>query len=61
MDVELRHSLLAAIETAAPKHKLPVPTHTTFVLHRTHAPPLAATDVVYAIMGLIEHVSKSLI
>lgn len=57
MDVELRRSLLTALETAAPKHKLPSPTHTTFLLHRMHSPTLAAMDVVYAIMGLIEHVT----
>ncbi|CAB3222245.1 unnamed protein product [Arctia plantaginis] len=55
MDVELRHSLLTALETAAPKHKLPIPTHTTFLLQRPHSPTLAAMDDVYAIMGLIEH------
>ncbi|KAJ8710983.1 hypothetical protein PYW07_008225 [Mythimna separata] len=55
MDVELRRSLLTALETAAPKHKLPTPTHTTFLLQRVHSPTLAAMDVVFAIMGLIEH------
>ncbi|XP_026728688.1 cell division control protein 45 homolog [Trichoplusia ni] len=55
MDVELRRSLLTALQSAAPKHKLPDPTHTTFLLHRVHSPTLAATDIVYAIMGLIEH------
>lgn len=57
MDVELRRSLLAALEAAAPKHKLPVPTRATFLLQRPHAPPLAALDTVYAVMGLIENVS----
>ncbi|XP_072934113.1 cell division control protein 45 homolog [Epargyreus clarus] len=55
MDVELRRSLLTALETAAPKHKLPVPTRATFLLQRPHAPPVAALDTVYAIMALIEH------
>ncbi|KAF9423985.1 hypothetical protein HW555_000694 [Spodoptera exigua] len=55
MDVELRRSLLTSLETAAPKHKLPVPSHTTFLLQRVHSPTIAAIDVVYAIMGLIEH------
>ncbi|PZC80648.1 hypothetical protein B5X24_HaOG214215 [Helicoverpa armigera] len=55
MDVELRRSLLAALEAAAPKHKLPAPTHTTCLLQRVHSPTLPAMDVVFAIMGLIEH------
>ncbi|CAH1640921.1 unnamed protein product [Spodoptera littoralis] len=55
MDVELRRSLLTSLETAAPKHKLPVPSHTTFLLQRVHSPTIAAIDIVYAIMGLIEH------
>lgn len=59
MDVELRRSLLSAMETAAPKHKLPTPTHTTFLLHRPHSPALAAIDDVYAILGLIEHETTS--
>ncbi|XP_026501376.1 cell division control protein 45 homolog [Vanessa tameamea] len=55
MDVELRRSLLTALESAAPKHKLPVPTRATFLLQRPHALPVAALDTVYAIMALIEH------
>ncbi|XP_047514137.1 cell division control protein 45 homolog [Pieris napi] len=55
MDVELRRCLLTALETAAPKHKLPVPTRATFLLQKPHAQPLAALDTVYAIMALIEH------
>ncbi|CAH2093381.1 unnamed protein product [Euphydryas editha] len=55
MDVELRRSMLTALEAAAPKYKLPVPTRATFLLHRPHAPPLSALDMVYAIMALIEH------
>ncbi|XP_045454158.1 cell division control protein 45 homolog [Melitaea cinxia] len=55
MDVDLRKSLLTALETAAPKYKLPVPTRATFLLHRPHAPPLSALDMVYAVMALIEH------
>ncbi|XP_022831815.1 cell division control protein 45 homolog [Spodoptera litura] len=55
MDVELRRSLLTSLETAAPKHKLPVPSHTTFLLQRVHSPTIAAIDIVYAILGLIEH------
>uniref|UniRef100_A0A2H1VKQ4 SFRICE_006297 n=1 Tax=Spodoptera frugiperda TaxID=7108 RepID=A0A2H1VKQ4_SPOFR len=55
MDVELRRSLLTALEAAAPKHKLPEPSHTTFLLQRVHSPTIAAIDIVYAIMGLIEH------
>ncbi|KPI98939.1 PREDICTED: cell division control protein 45 homolog [Papilio xuthus] len=55
MDVELRRSLLTALETAAPKHKLPVPTKATFILQRPHMSPLAALDAVYVIMALIEH------
>ncbi|XP_013143374.1 PREDICTED: cell division control protein 45 homolog isoform X2 [Papilio polytes] len=56
MDVELRRSLLTALETAAPKHKLPVPTKATFILQRPLMAPLAALDAVYVIMALIEHV-----
>ncbi|KOB76537.1 CDC45-related protein [Operophtera brumata] len=56
MDVELRRCLLAALEDAAPRHKLPSPVHTTFLLRRPHSPTVAALDLVYAIMGLIEHV-----
>ncbi|KAI5633507.1 CDC45-like protein domain-containing protein [Phthorimaea operculella] len=55
MDVELRRSLLPSLETAAPKHKLPVPIEATFLLERPHAPSIAALDVVMAILGLIEH------
>ncbi|CAK1552394.1 unnamed protein product [Leptosia nina] len=55
MDVELRRCLLSALETAAPKHKLPIPTRPTFLLHKPHSPPMAALDAVYAIMALIEH------
>lgn len=58
MDVDLRRSLLTSLETAAAKHKLPTPTRATFLLHRPHAPVVAALDVVYAIMALIEHVSR---
>ncbi|KAJ0173343.1 hypothetical protein K1T71_011519 [Dendrolimus kikuchii] len=57
MDVELRHTLLSALEGATPKHKLPSAAHTTFLLRRPLSPPLAALDLVYAIMGLIEHES----
>ncbi|XP_026313457.1 cell division control protein 45 homolog [Hyposmocoma kahamanoa] len=55
MDVELRRSLLDSLEAAAPKHKLPVPTQVTFLLHRPHSPVVAALDLVYCILGLIEH------
>ena len=56
MDVDLRHSLLTALEAATTKHKLPNPTKATFQLHRLHSPVIAALDVVYAIMALIENV-----
>ncbi|KOB76538.1 Uncharacterized protein OBRU01_05679 [Operophtera brumata] len=55
MDVELRRCLLAALEDAAPRHKLPSLVHTTFLLRHPHSPTVAALDLVYAIMGLIEH------
>ncbi|XP_045503778.1 cell division control protein 45 homolog [Colias croceus] len=55
MDVELRRSLLTALETAAPKHKLTAPTRAAFLLQRPHSHPLAALDTVYAVMALIEH------
>ncbi|XP_049879458.1 cell division control protein 45 homolog [Pectinophora gossypiella] len=55
MDVELRRSLITALETSAPKHKLPTPVEATFLLYRPHSPPLPALDVTYAILGLIEH------
>ncbi|XP_068623674.1 cell division control protein 45 homolog [Battus philenor] len=55
MDVELRRSLLEALETAAPKHKLPVPTKATFILQRPHMASIAALDTVYVVMALIEH------
>lgn len=58
MDVELRRALPAALEAAAPRLQLPPPVHTTFLLRRAHAPTVAALDVVYAIMGLIEHVGQ---
>ncbi|XP_034827921.1 cell division control protein 45 homolog isoform X3 [Maniola hyperantus] len=59
MDVELRRSLLTALEAAAPKHKLPVPTRAAFLLQRPHALPVAALDTVYAVMGLIENETMS--
>ncbi|RVE49097.1 hypothetical protein evm_006218 [Chilo suppressalis] len=57
MDVELRRSLLPSLEASTDKHKLPVPTRAAFLLQRPHAPPLAAHDLVYAILALIEHES----
>ncbi|KAL0818601.1 hypothetical protein ABMA28_009034 [Loxostege sticticalis] len=59
MDVELRRCLLSALETAAPKHKLPAPSRAAFILQRPHAPPRPAHDIVYAILGLIEHENMS--
>ncbi|XP_052739176.1 cell division control protein 45 homolog isoform X2 [Bicyclus anynana] len=55
MDVELRRALLPALEAAAPRQRLPAPARAAFLLQRPHAPTLAALDVVYAIMGLIEN------
>ncbi|XP_052739177.1 cell division control protein 45 homolog isoform X3 [Bicyclus anynana] len=57
MDVELRRALLPALEAAAPRQRLPAPARAAFLLQRPHAPTLAALDVVYAIMGLIENES----
>lgn len=54
MDVELRRSLLDALDAAADKHHLPRLTHATYVLRRDHCAPLAALDCVYCVMALLE-------
>ncbi|XP_050667330.1 cell division control protein 45 homolog isoform X2 [Leptidea sinapis] len=55
MDVELRHGLLSALESAAPRLRLPAPARAAFLLRRPHAHVLAALDTVLAVMALIEH------
>ncbi|GBP23880.1 Cell division control protein 45 homolog [Eumeta japonica] len=54
MDVELRRELLTALETAASKHKLPMPTRVCFLLKRNFSPVIGALDLVFIIMALIE-------
>lgn len=54
MDVELRRELLGALEASGSKHGLPQPTRASFLLKRAFTPHIAALDLVYIILALIE-------